>query len=113
MKLLGSGADPDNGRAFLMWQDGGYEFRQNTLLYVGASIPMHSHEYAHDYLLGPGVYSLVAEHPDGTAEPERRILREGERGHVPARHKHHFTLIEWGGSEGWVRCYWPEGADRG
>ena len=107
MKLLGSGAEPHNGRVFLMWQDGGYEFRQNTLLYVGAVIPMHSHEYAHDYLVGPGKYTLTVEKPDGGVENHE--VSEGYVGHVPARHKHHFTLIEWGGSEGWVRCYWPEG----
>lgn len=108
MKLLGSGADPDNGRAFLMWQDDGYEFRQNILLYVGATIPMHAHAYAHDYLVGPGVYALTIELPDGATE--ERIVREGEKGHVPAQHKHHFKLIEWGGREGFVRCYWPMGA---
>ena len=111
MELLGSGADPDNGRAFLMWRDEGFEFRQNTLLYVGASIPMHSHEYAHDYLLGPGVYELTIEYPDGATV--KREMRECDSGHVPARHKHHFKLTEWGGREGWVRCYWPEGAARG
>lgn len=113
MKLLGSGADPDNGRAFLMWQDEGFEFRQNMLLYVGATIPMHEHEYAHDYLVGPGVYLLTIETPDG-GEPEVREVMGGAVGHVPAKHKHHFKLLEmWDNQPGWVRCYWREGAARG
>lgn len=111
MRLLGSGADPDNGRVFMMWHDGGYEFRQNTLLHVGAAIPMHAHHYAHDYLVGPGVYALTIELPCGAVEEVE--VREGYVGHVPAQHKHHFKLIEWGGAPGWVRCYWPEGAARG
>lgn len=111
MKLLGSGADPDHGRVFMMWQDEGYEFRQNTLLYVGATIPMHEHHYAHDYLVGPGVYALTVERPDGSVE--EREVQGGYVGHVPALHKHHFKLTEWGGAPGFVRCYWLEGTARG
>lgn len=112
MKLLGSGADLAHGRAFLMWEDEGYQFRANILLYPGATIPMHSHEYAHDYELGKGVYGLTVESPEGVVEPEV-VLPAGAKGSVPARWKHHFRLIEWGGEPGHVKCFWRDGVQRG
>lgn len=100
-------ADLLHKRVFAMWAADGYQYRANILLEEGADIPMHVHNYAHDYELGVGTYGLTVEAPDGTVEPER-TLEGGSKGHVPAYWRHHFRLLKWGGAPGKVTCYWAE-----
>lgn len=109
MELIASGVDQDNGRAFVMFRDQGFEFRINYLLYEGAKIPMHSHSYDHDYRLGRGVYGLVIESPEGVKEQEV-LLPPESRGHVPKLWKHHFRLVKMDEEPGRIDCYWPVGA---
>lgn len=97
--------DIPNGRVWAMWEENGFQHRVNILMREGAEIPMHAHSYAHDYVLGVGVYAITVETPDGVKEPEK-LIEGGSKGHVPAYWKHHFRLEKWGGAPGKVDCYW-------
>lgn len=98
-------SDISNGRVWVMWEQDGIQHRTNILMREGAEIPMHSHDYAHDYNLGVGVYALTVE-KDGVKQPEV-LIAGNSKGHVPAFVKHHFRLHKWGGVPGQIDCHWP------
>lgn len=112
MKLLETGADPENGRAWMAWEDQGFMFRANVMLYPGAQIPMHAHTFDHHYRLGRGVYGLIVESPEGVRAPEVE-LPAFSRGFVPKFWKHHFRLIQMDKEPGRIECYWPVGTPDG
>lgn len=99
-------ADVANGRVWMMYAHDGVQHRVNLLLHEGSEIPMHSHSYAHDYVLGKGTYALTIERPDG--EKREEVVSGETYGHVPAGWRHHFRLAKWGGEPGKVDCFWRE-----
>lgn len=108
--------DPTNHRTVTKWADGENNYCSNVIR-AGGRIALHHHHYPHTALAKSGWFDGVDEAPDGTKKTFQ-IAAEGfvtdhpdfnpigSEVHVPAWHKHSFTLRE-AKDIGEILCYWP------
>lgn len=105
-------------RLWSMWTSCGLGYRANIILRVGASVPVHHHDFDHMASIRAGVFLCKVEPPDAPAY--ERILAaqdmprvygaDGDSIEIPRFHRHLFTLLASGvNGPGQFVCIFPEG----